>query len=122
MDIMAIMSTPPDPLGELRAVPATDVKTRGWRGVMRLLDEQGTLVVTNHDEPQAVIVAVREYEKLLESARQADARKASELDALRQDFDSRLAALRRKGAGDRLRAVMRRPAKLKGKVKAGTGY
>jgi PHD/YefM family antitoxin component YafN of YafNO toxin-antitoxin module len=119
---MAIMSTPRDPLGDLRAVRATDVKTRGWRGVMRLLHEQGALVVTNHDEPQAVIVAVREYEKLLESARQADARKASELEALRQDFDRRLAALRRKGAGDRLRAVMRRPAKLKGKLKAGTGY
>jgi PHD/YefM family antitoxin component YafN of YafNO toxin-antitoxin module len=122
MAIMAIMSRASDSLAELQSVPATDIKTRGWRGVMRLLDERGTLVVTNHDAPQAVIVAIREYEKLLESARQADARQASELDALRQDFDSRLAALRRKGSGDRLRAVMRRPAKLKGKVKAGTGY
>jgi PHD/YefM family antitoxin component YafN of YafNO toxin-antitoxin module len=122
MDIMAIMSNRSEPLAHLQSVPASDVKKRGWRGVMRVLDAQGTLVVTNHDEPQAVIVTVPEYEKLLELAREAESRTASELDALRQRFDERLAALHRKGAGDRLRSVMRRPAKLKGVVKAGTGY
>lgn len=118
---MAIMSQT-DPLSSLQSLPASDVKKRGWRSVMRMVDERGTVVVTNHDEPQAVILTIRGYEKLLEIARETESRTASELDGLRRGFDERLAALRRKGAGDRLRSVMRRPARMQGRVKAGTGY
>jgi hypothetical protein len=46
----------------------------------------------------------------------------AELDALRAKFDDRLAALRAPDAGDRLRKLARRPARLHGKVKAGTGF
>lgn len=107
---------------ELARLPASDVKKRGWRGVIRTLREQGVVLVTNHDEPEAVILPVDEYAGLLEVARQAESRMASELDRLRRRFDERLAALRALDAGARLRSVMRGPAKLRGKVKAGTGY
>jgi PHD/YefM family antitoxin component YafN of YafNO toxin-antitoxin module len=80
------------------------------------------VLVTNHDEPQAVIIPVKVYQGLLAAADQAESRAASELDALRHQFDKRLAALRDSDAGDRLRSVMRRPATLRGKVKAGTRY
>jgi PHD/YefM family antitoxin component YafN of YafNO toxin-antitoxin module len=103
-------------------VPASDVKKRGWRGVMRTLDEAGAVVVTNHDEPEAVILNVKEYRGLLALAEQARSQTASELDALRRRFDARLAALNAPGAGDRLRAAARRPAKLRGKVKAGGSF
>jgi len=45
-------------------------------------------------------------------------KKLSEQDRLRHKFDGRLAALRAPGAGDRLRRIARRPARLRGKVKA----
>jgi len=106
----------------LPTVPAADVKKRGWRGLMRRLEQEGPLVVTNHDEPEAVIVPVEEYQSLLAIANQARARDAAALDALRRKFDERLAALRARGAGDRLRALARRPARLHGKVRAGSGF
>lgn len=107
---------------DLPQLPASDVKKRGWRGVMRTLHAQGVVVVTNHDEPQAVIIPVEQYAGLLEVVKQAESRTASELDALRCRFDERLAALHGPDAGARLRSVMRGPARLRGKVKAGAGY
>ena len=111
-----------DRLGDLHGLPASDVKKRGWRGVMRTLGEQGVVVVTNHDEPEAVIIPVKAYAGLLEVVRQAESRAASELDALRLRFDERLARLRAPDAGVRLRSVMRGRARLRGKVKAGAGF
>ena len=110
------------PIKALPHVPASDVKKRGWRGVMRTMREQGGVLVTNHDEPEAVIVPVKEYASLLEAARHADSRMASELDALRRRFDERLAALRAPDASTRLRSAMRGPVKLRSKVKAGARY
>lgn len=111
-----------DPIMALPKVPASDVKRRGWRGVMRALRSQGAVLVTNHDQPEAVILAAEDYAALLERAQQADARIESDLTALRQRFDERLAALRKRDAGDRLRSAMRGPARLRGKVKAGSTY
>jgi hypothetical protein len=78
--------------------------------------------VTNHDRPEAVILSVGRYEALLAAQRASEARLEAELDVLRRRFDDRLAALRDSAAGGRMRAVMRRPARLRGRVKAGTGY
>jgi hypothetical protein len=107
---------------KLSRLHASDVKKRGWRGVMRTLRGQGAVLVTNHDEPEAVILTVTEYAGLVEVARQAESRMASELETLRRRFDDRLAALRAPDAGARLRSIMRGPARLRGKVKAGAGY
>ena len=116
------MATRLNRLEDLHGIPASDVKKRGWRGVMRTLQDRGVVLVTNHDAPEAVIMPTRAYAELLEAVTQANARAAAELDALRVRFDERLAALRAPDAGARLRSVMRRPARLGGKVKAGTGY
>lgn len=109
-------------LSRLPEVPASDVKKRGWRGVMRAVPKDGAVVVTNHDEPEAVILRVDAYEALLERLELANSRAAIELDALRKRFDERLAVLRDSDAGERLRALARKPARLGGKVKAGTGF
>ena len=103
-------------------VPASDVKRRGWRGVMRTLSAHGTVLVTNHDQPEAVILSADAYAQLLDRAKQADARIESDLALLRRRFDQRLAALRKPVAGQRLRSIMRGPARLRGKVKAGDRY
>ena len=103
-------------------VPASDLKKRGWRGMMRTVQERGTVVVTNHNRAEAVILGVREYEALRTKAAEADARAESELDLLRLQFDERLKALRAPDAGKKLRSMMRGSAKLGGKVKVGTGH
>ena len=108
-------------IDDLPRLPASDVKKRGWRGVVRTLRERGSVLVTNHDEPEAVILPVNEYAGLVEVAQKAESRMASELETLRRRFDDRLAALRAKDAGARLRSAMRGPARLRGKVKVGAG-
>jgi prevent-host-death family protein len=107
---------------QLPRIPASDVKKRGWRGLMRALAAKGPVVVTNHSEPEAVIISADEYARLLTAVEATVKTTEAALDTLRQRFDQRLATLTAPGAGDRLRAMSRSPAKLRGKVKAGTGY
>jgi PHD/YefM family antitoxin component YafN of YafNO toxin-antitoxin module len=89
---------------------------------MRQLADQGALVVTNHDEPEAVIVPVDEYQRFLALVEQAKTKDAVALDGLRRDFDQRLASLQSPTAADRLREAVGRPARLHGKVKAGPSF
>lgn len=109
-------------LADLLNIPASDVKKRGWRGVMRALAAKGPVVVTNHSEPEAVIVSVEDYTRLLAVVEASAAKTEAGLETLRRRFDERLAVLQRPDAGDRLRAIAKSPIKLRGKVKAGTGY
>lgn len=111
-----------DPIEDLHALAASDVKKGGWRGVTRALETHGAVVVTNHDEPEAVIVSAREYANLVALAQQESARVASALDALRRRFDERLSVLRAPDAGVKLRAAARKGPRLRGKVKAGATY
>lgn len=110
------------PLAELPRAPASDLKKIGWRGMMSAVRSNGKLVVTNHNQPEAVILPVAEYDALMQLVEQSEAKVESALVALRAGFDERLAALADKSAGAQLRAVMRGRAKLGGKVKAGTRY
>jgi len=104
------------------SAPASSVKRDGWRGVMRTVTEKGRLVVTNHRAPEAVILSIEEYRKLMNELAAARQATPDPLQALRQQFDQRLASLQADDAGERLRALMRAPATLDGQVKAGTGY
>lgn len=109
-------------LANLPNIPASDVKKRGWRGVMRTLAANGPVVVTNHSEPEAVIVSAQDYARLLAVVAANAAKTEAGLESLRRRFDERLASLQRPDAGDRLRAIGKSPTKLRGKVKAGTGF
>lgn len=109
-------------LSALPRIPASDVKTRGWRGVMRALAATGEVVVTNHSEPEAVILSTQAYERLVSAAAATESRIESGLDTLRLRFDERLAVLNQPDAGDRLRAISKRRTTLHGEVKAGAGY
>ena len=107
---------------DLPRIPASDVKKRGWRGVMRALMSKGPVVVTNHSEPEAVILSAEDYARMLAIVKETESKEETALDALRHRFDERLAVLRQPDAGDRLRAISGSPARLRGKVKAGAGY
>ena len=111
-----------DAINVLRRTPASDVKKLGWRGVVKTIQREGKVLVTNHDAPEAVILSPQEYESIQLALAQAATRTEPTLDALRQKFDARLAALQAPDAAERLRSVMRSPAKLDGKVRAGDRY
>ena len=89
---------------------------------MRALTADGPVVVTNHSEPEAVILSAKDYETLITAVKSAESRTEAGLDTLRQRFDERLAVLRQDNAGDRLRAITKSTTKLRGKVKAGASY
>ena len=121
------MTTPAKPTAflphaKLPRAPASDVKKLGWRGMMNALRSNGSLVVTNHDEPEAVIIPVAEYDAIMQLVEQAEAQTESTLAALRRTFDERLLVLQGRSAASRLQSTMRGRAKLGGKVKAGSGY
>lgn len=111
-----------DAIDTLPRTPASDVKKLGWRGVMKAVGSKGKVLVTNHNEPEAVILSTAEYAAIVQALAEAQGVNASALDTLCHRFDERLAALQAEDAGDRLRALIRRPAALGGKVKAGSGH
>ena len=111
-----------DAIEDLHRTPASDVKKLGWRGVMKSVGRVGRVVVTNHNEPEAVILSAKEYGAIMQALQEADARADARLDTLRHRFDVRLASLRAADAAQHLRGVMDGPVRLDGKVKAGTGH
>lgn len=112
-----------EPVNSLPAKPASAVKKDGWRGVVRsLAAAHGKLVVTNHDEPEAVIMTVAEYTRIMDALSAAQAAVPDPVEDLRRSFDQRLAALSEPDAAERLRGVMRSPGALAGRVKAGSTF
>jgi PHD/YefM family antitoxin component YafN of YafNO toxin-antitoxin module len=106
-------------LQQLPRKPVSDVKREGWRGVMRSVDSTGRLLMTNHDQPEAVILSLREYRLLTEQAARAQRDSQDKLDSLSRAFDAELAVLQKPDAGDRLRSVFDAPLGLNGEVVAG---
>lgn len=111
-----------DVIDDLSRAPASDVKKLGWRGIMKTVGRNGRLAITNHNEPEAVILSADDYDAIMRALQAAQSRPDPALEALRSRFDERLQSLAADDAGDRLRALMRKPATLGGKVKAGTGF
>lgn len=107
---------------QLPRTPASDVKKLGWRGVMRAVGREGKVLVTNHDQPEAVILSPGEYERLTRAAAAAEARQEDALDTLRRRFDERLATLSQPDAGQRLREVFGQTPALQGQVRAGKSH
>lgn len=107
---------------DLPRTPASDVKKLGWRGVMKAVGLRGKVVVTNHNQPEAVILPIAEYHAIVRALQAAVANEDSALAALRLRFNQRLAVLDAADAGTRARALMESPAKLHGKAKAGSGH
>lgn len=109
-------------LESLPRTPASDVKKLGWRGVMKTVTRSGKVLVTNHDEPEAVILSTEEYTAILDRLRIAGEKDRVMLDALRRRFDERLASLNEPGAGDKLSALFDKPFSFDGKPFTGNEY
>src|SRR5690625_28702 len=111
-----------DEINNLPHKPASAVKKQGWRGVMRAVGRVGKVVVTNHKTPEAVILSVAEYDAIRQALETAGAGDEPVLDILRRRFNERLAALQEPDAGQRLRDLLSKPARLEGQVKAGDSF
>ena len=106
-------------LEQLQRKPVSDVKREGWRGVMKGVGVAGKLLMTNHGQPEAVILSLPEFLRLTVLAESALRDKERELKALSQAFDDDLAVLKQADAGRRLRQAFGAPLVLKGQVIAG---
>src|SRR5690625_1722760 len=111
-----------DEIDNLPHKPASDVKKLGWRGVMRAVGREGKVVVTNHKTPEAVILSVHEYDAIRRALQEVNVAQEPALELLRKRFDERLASLQTADADQRLRDLMKRPARLQEQVKAGDSY
>ena len=101
----AALALPLSAVQSLPRTPASDVKKLGWRGVMRTVGREGRVLVTNHDQPEAVILSTDEYQRLVQAAAANQGREGDALAALRRQFDERLATLAAPDAGARLRGA-----------------
>ena len=111
-----------DTLEFLPRTPATDLKKLGWRGVMKSVGRSGKIVVTNHNQPEAVNLSAEAYTAITDALQQAAAQADAPLEALRSRFDARLAVLQAPDAGDKLRSLMAPGGggmRLNGQVRAG---
>ncbi|PJK06888.1 hypothetical protein CO610_09755 [Lysobacteraceae bacterium NML95-0200] len=106
----------------LPRTPASDVKKLGWRGVMRNVARDGRVLVTNHAQPEAVILSVAEYQAMLAALRSKAERDQHALERLRHEFDQRLACLNAPDTGEKIDALFAQPLQLHGKVFTGKDY
>lgn len=116
------MSAYDDAIAQLPTASASTIKKLGWKGVMRSLAGAGRLVVTNHNEPEAVILSTAEYTNLIQSVRLDAGGSDDPLQALRNRFDARLQAIDSPDASEQLRNLMRKPGALGQGIKAGQTY
>lgn len=108
-------------LDQLPRQTASNVKNK-WREVVRQVRERGSVAVTTHSAVDMVLVDAGTYEQLTAHAAALKAREQSMLDQLAADFDQRLAALQRPGAGDKAAAVFASKGKLARKPRAGAAF
>jgi prevent-host-death family protein len=104
---------------DLEKTPAADVKVKGWPSLMRKVRVSGAIVITNHNHPEAVVVDVDEYQRLVAQANAASGAdlRAQSLRTLQLRFDEHLSSLK---DGSGLSKVLGRPARKGRKIALGS--
>ncbi|KLD74844.1 type II toxin-antitoxin system prevent-host-death family antitoxin [Xanthomonas hyacinthi] len=103
---------------DLEKAPASDIKTKGWPGLMRKVRANGAIVVTNHHHPEAVVVDAEQYRRLVAEASAASTAiaRTQSLKALQAKFDAHLASLKDASS---LAQALSRPARRGKKIALG---
>ena len=109
-------------LDTLPRTPASDVKKLGWRGVMKAVARDGQVLVTNHDTPEAVILPIEEYNRILQLLVDAGEKDRAVVEHLRRKYDERLQWLDSPDAGDTLDRLFDKPLDLGGKKFTGAEF
>lgn len=89
---------------------------------MREVADQGGVVVMRHNQPEAVVLSVDRYDKLIALAQGEQIRGTQKLVDLSARFDRRLASLNTAQSRQALDAFMDEPLVLNGQVRAGAVY
>jgi hypothetical protein len=108
-------------LDELPRQNASQVKNK-WGEVVRLVQEVGSVAVTNHSAVEMVLIRAATYRQLVQEILALNAREQSVLDELASRFNSRLATLQQPDAGRKVRALFAAKGKLTRRPKAGTSF
>jgi len=106
----------------LPATTATEMKRQGWRSVVASVRRDKHVLITNHNAPEAVILAPDEYDRLVNAARKGAASPDPQLEALKLKFRQRLQCLQAPGANEKLANLMSSHPKLNARVLAGETY
>lgn len=105
-------------LPDLEKTPASDIKAKGWPGLMRKVRANGAVVVTNHHHPEAVVMDADAYRRLVSEANATSmaALRTQSLKALQVKFDEHLSSLK---DGTSLAKALNRPARRGRKITLG---
>jgi hypothetical protein len=108
-------------LDELPRQNASQVKNK-WGEVVRLVQELGSVAVTNHSAVEMVLLRAATYRQLVQEISALNAREQVVLDELASRFNSRLAALQQPGAAQKVQALLAAKGKLSQRPKARTSF
>lgn len=109
---------------KLGSVRSSDLKRVSWRSVFKKLAQspQGAMVITRHQRPEAIILTVAEYERLLGLAAEQQNQVQNVLESLRRDFDGRLESFKDGELGTRARKAMSELIVLGGKIRVSSDH
>jgi prevent-host-death family protein len=96
-------------LDELPRQNASQVKNK-WGDVVRQVQQEGSLAITNHAAVEMVLLTAATYRKVVEIVRERNTR---ELDELARRFEERLAVLQQPDARERLDGLLASKGKMK---------
>lgn len=108
-------------LEELPRQNASRVKNK-WGDVVRQVQAEGSVAVTNHSKVEMVLVEAATYERMVKEAQARQSHEQNVLQALDQRFDERLAALQQPAAAAQLGGLLAAGGKLRARPKAGATF
>jgi PHD/YefM family antitoxin component YafN of YafNO toxin-antitoxin module len=108
-------------LDELPRQNASQVKNK-WGEVVRLVQELGSVAVTNHSAVEMVLIRAATYRQLVQEILALNAREQVVLDELASRFNSHLAALQQPDAARKVKALLAVKGKLTKRPRAGASF
>lgn len=114
----------PTPMIELAALPtqnSSQIKNK-WGDVVRQVQEQGSLAITNHSAVEMVLLTAGTYQSLLDLVARLQEREQSDLAELSARFEARLEVLQHPKSHERMRSVMAARGKAKKAPLAGESF
>lgn len=108
-------------LEELPRQNASRVKNK-WGDVVRQVQAEGSVAVTNHSKVEMVLVDAATYQRMVQETQARQSHEQQVIDALDQRFDARLAALQQPGAAAQLEGLLAAGGRLRNRPKAGASF
>ena len=108
-------------LEDLPSQKSSHIKNK-WGDVVRQVQAQGSLAITNHSTVEMVLLTAGTYQSLLDLVSRLQAREKSEIDQLSDQFKVRLANLEDPQARGRLNDLLASKGRAKKKPIAGESF